>query len=107
VLPSKTLTSLERLGIYAHMYYARLIEVMEGEYPTTRQLLGEHDFAAACRRFIAKHPSRTRTLNSLSRSFRISWRRRCRGRAVTGSPPTSRASNARWRMCSMRRARSR
>lgn len=69
VLPSKTLTSLERLGIYAHMYYARLIEVMEGEYPTTRQLLGEHDFAAACRRFIAKHPSRTRTLNSLSQQF--------------------------------------
>ena len=69
VLPSKSLTALERLGIYAHMYYARLIEVMEGEYPTTRQLLGEHDFAAACRRYIAKHPSRTRTLNSLSRKF--------------------------------------
>ena len=69
VLPSKSLTALERLGIYAHMYYARLIEVLEGEYPTTRQLLGEHDFAAACRRYIAKHPSRTRTLNSLSRKF--------------------------------------
>jgi hypothetical protein len=69
VLPSKNLTSLERLGIYAHMYYARLIEVMEGEYPTTRQLIGEHAFAAACRRFIAKNPSRTRTLNTLSVKF--------------------------------------
>ena len=29
------------------MYYARLIEVMEGEYPTTLQLIGEHAFAAA------------------------------------------------------------
>ena len=29
VLPSKSLSSAERLGIYAHMYYARLIEVME------------------------------------------------------------------------------
>jgi len=69
VLPSKNLTSLERLGIYADMYYLRLIEVMEGEYPTTRQLLGEHAFASACRRFIAKFPSRTRTLNSLSAKF--------------------------------------
>jgi len=43
--------------------------VMEGEFPTTRQLLGEDAFAAACRRFIAKNPSRTRTLNSLSAKF--------------------------------------
>ena len=69
VLPSKQLTSVERLEIYAHMYYARLIEVMEGEYPTTRQLLGSHPFAAACRQFVARNPSRTRTLNSLSAKF--------------------------------------
>ena len=69
VLPSKSLSSAERLEIYAHMYYARLIEVMEGEYPTTRQILGAHAFAASCRRFVAKNPSRTRTLNSLSAKF--------------------------------------
>jgi hypothetical protein len=69
VLPSKQLSSVERLGIYAHMYYARLIEVMEGEYPTLRQVLGPREFDAACRRFVAKHPSRTRTLNTLSAGF--------------------------------------
>ena len=69
VLPSKNLTTLERLGIYADMYYLRLIEVMEGEYPTTRQLIGEHAFAAACRHFIAKNPSRSHTLNALSLRF--------------------------------------
>lgn len=69
VLPSKSLGSAERLEIYAHMYYARLIEVMEGEYPTLRQLLGAQEFAEACRRFVAKHPSRSRTLNSLSEKF--------------------------------------
>lgn len=69
VLPSKQLTSVERLEIYAYMYYARLVEVMQGEYPTTRQILGPHAFAAACRRFVAKNPSRTRTLNSLSVKF--------------------------------------
>jgi hypothetical protein len=69
VLPSKSLSSAERLGIYAHMYYARLIEVMEGEYPVTRQILGADAFAESCRRFVAKNPSRTRTLNSLSTKF--------------------------------------
>jgi hypothetical protein len=69
VLPSKQLTSIERLEIYAYMYYARLIEVMEAEYPTVRQILGPAAFAEACRRFVAKHPSRSRLLNGLSSRF--------------------------------------
>ncbi len=69
VLPSRQLTSVERLEIYAHMYYARLIEVMEAEYPTLRQILGPHAFAVACRQFVASNPSRTRTLGSLSARF--------------------------------------
>jgi hypothetical protein len=69
VLPSKQLSSLERLEIYAHMYYARLVEVMEGEYPTVRQLLGPPAFAKACRGYVAKYPSRSRLLNGLSAGF--------------------------------------
>ena len=69
VLPSKRLTSVERLEIYAYMYYARLVEVMEAEFPSLRQILGAQEFAAVCRRYIAKFPSRTRTLNSMSAKF--------------------------------------
>ena len=69
VQPSRHLTSGERLGIYAHMYYARLLEVLEGEYPTLRQVLGPDPFETACRGFIAKHPSRSRLLNGLSATF--------------------------------------
>ncbi len=69
VLPSKQLSSVERLEIYAHMYYARLVEVMESEYPTVRQLLGPRAFAGLCRRYVAKHPSRARLLNGLSAGF--------------------------------------
>ncbi|HEX9706446.1 MAG TPA: DNA-binding domain-containing protein, partial [Steroidobacteraceae bacterium] len=69
VLPSKALTSVERLELYAHMYYARLIEILEAEYPTTRQILGAHEFAVSCRKFIARNPSRSRTLNRLSEKF--------------------------------------
>ena len=57
VLPSKSLSSVERLDIYAHMYYARLLEILVDEYPTTRQILGP-EFSRACRRFLARHPSR-------------------------------------------------
>lgn len=69
VLPSKALTSVERLDIYAHMYYARLLEVLENEYPTTRRILGDEAFWRACRAYVHRHPSRHRTLNSLSEKF--------------------------------------
>lgn len=69
VLPSKSLSSIERLGIYAHMYYARLLEILVSEYPTTRQILGEKAFERACRRFLERNPSKHRTLNHLSEGF--------------------------------------
>ncbi len=69
VLPSASLSAVERLDIYAHMYYARLLEILVAEYPTTRDILGAGVFERACRRFVARHPSRHRTLNRLSESF--------------------------------------
>ena len=69
VLPSKSLSSVERLDLYAYMYYARLLEVMVAEYPSTRQILGREGFARIAREFLARHPSRSRTLNVLSAKF--------------------------------------
>jgi hypothetical protein len=69
VLPSKSLTSIERLGIYAHMYYARLLEILVAEYPTTQQVLGERAFERACQKFVERNPSKHRTLNLLSERF--------------------------------------
>ena len=69
VLPSKSLSSIERLGIYAHMYYARLLEILVAEYPTTQLVLGEKAFERACRRFLERNPSKHRTLNHLSERF--------------------------------------
>ncbi len=69
VLPSSALTPIERLDIYAHMYYMRLIEILQQEYPTTLQILGRETFVRVCRRFIEKHPSRHRSLNRLSEKF--------------------------------------
>ena len=69
VLPSRSQSSIERLGIYAHMYRARLVEVMTAEYPTTRRILGDDAFERACRRYIERHPSTERTLQRLSAGF--------------------------------------
>jgi len=69
VLPSRALSSVGRLDIYAHMYYARLLEILADEYPTTRQILGPDAFEGACRRYLQRHPSKHRTLNRLSERF--------------------------------------
>ncbi len=69
MLPSRSQSAIDRLGIYAHMYYARLIEVMTAEYPTTRRILGDDFFERACRRYIERHPSTERTLQRLSAGF--------------------------------------
>lgn len=69
VLPSRQLTSLERLEIYGSSYYLRLLEVMAGEYPTSRRILGPEEFERVCRRYIARYPSSSRLLNVFSARF--------------------------------------
>ena len=81
VLPSRSLGAAERLGIYAYMYYARLVEVMEEEYPATRTILGHDGFARACRRYIDRHPSTGRTLQRMSAGFPAFLSRHLRGDA--------------------------
>jgi len=80
VTRSRRQTALERLGVYAGMYYLRLIEVLTAEYPTTREVLGAEAFDRACRVFIARHPSTQRTLQSLSVGFPRFLKRHLKGR---------------------------
>jgi hypothetical protein len=65
VLPSATLTSLERVGIYRDMYLARLEEALEADYPGVLHFLGEEAFHALAARYVDAHPSRSYTLNRL------------------------------------------
>ena len=57
------------MHIYGFMYFARLIEVMEAEYPTVRFLLGEEAFAGHARHFLSLNPSNNPNLSHLSRDF--------------------------------------
>ena len=54
----------ERLSVYAHMYRARLIEVLGEVYPLTRALVGEDELDTLAARYVHAHPSRTPSLRA-------------------------------------------
>ncbi len=65
VEPSATLEPDERLSVYANMYFARLIEVLEDDFPATRHALGEERFDELARAYCVARPSRHYSLNML------------------------------------------
>ena len=64
LLPSKTLTAAERIGIYQEMYPLRMRDALASDYPALEHFLGDRfgDFVAA---YTKKHPSMGYTLNRL------------------------------------------
>lgn len=64
--PSEALSASERVGIYAGMYFSRLIEVLEDEFPALCALLGD-DAQRLLREYLIVHPSRHPNLNQLGR----------------------------------------
>ena len=69
ILPSKTLTAVERVGVYQGMYLLRMIEALEGDYPAVAHFLGDEEFAEAVTRYVAQHPSTSYTFNRLGERF--------------------------------------
>ncbi len=65
VLPSKTLTSFERLDIYREMYLLRMEEALTTDYPALKHFLGDEDFMKFVARYVEVYPSRSYTLNRL------------------------------------------
>ena len=82
VLPSKTLTPVERVGVYQGMYLLRMIEALEGDYPAVAHFLGADEFADLVTRYAAAHPSTSYTFNRFGRRFPEFIRKtRVRGKA--------------------------
>ncbi len=69
ILPSKTLTPVERVGVYQGMYLLRMIEALEGDYPAVAHFLGQAPFARLVERYVAAHPSTSYTFNRLGSRF--------------------------------------
>lgn len=65
VLPSRTLTSVERVGVYRGMYLLRLAEALEADYPGVHHFLGDEGFTELVRGYVHVYPSRSYSLNRL------------------------------------------
>jgi len=65
VLPSKTLSALERLDIYRNMHVPRMEEALAIDYPALKRFLGAEEFTRLAARYVAAYPSRSYTLNRL------------------------------------------
>src|ERR1700693_1964355 len=65
VLPSKTLSALERLDIYRDMYVPRMEEALAIDYPALKHFLGAEKFMRLVGRYVEAYPSRSYTLNRL------------------------------------------
>lgn len=65
VLPSKTLSSFERLDIYREMYLLRMEEALSSDYPALKHYLGDDEFVRMVARYVEVYPSRSYTLNRL------------------------------------------
>ncbi len=69
VAPSRSLTAEERLGIYAHAYYARLLECLADCFPVLARALGPEVFQSFAFEYLQRYPSRSYTLDRLGEDF--------------------------------------
>ena len=67
ILPSATLSPLERVDVYHGMYVLRMAEALESDFPALAHLLGHERWQAMVRGYVSAHPSRSYTLNVLGR----------------------------------------
>ncbi|MGH7201542.1 MAG: HvfC/BufC family peptide modification chaperone [Planctomycetaceae bacterium] len=67
--PSQSLTSLQRLHIYANAYHARLLECLREEFPAMVHALGEETFNGFAFGYLQSYPPTSYTLGRLSIHF--------------------------------------
>ena len=65
ILPSPTLSPLERIQIYRNMYLLRMQEALEIDFPTLHWYLGEQEFSDLVARYVERYPSQSYTLDHL------------------------------------------
>lgn len=69
VLPSRRLSSQQRLEIYANAYFARLLECLRAEFPLLAAAAGREAFDGLALGYLLAHPSRSYSLNRLGASL--------------------------------------
>jgi len=69
VNPSQHRTTLQRLEVYAHAYYARLLECLSNQFPALVHTLDEELFNDFAFEYLQSYPSGSYTLNRLADNF--------------------------------------
>ncbi len=69
VTPSQRRSSVQRLEVYAHAYYARLIECLKSIYPLFAKTVGDELFEQFTVAYLQRYPSQSYTLNRLGDRF--------------------------------------
>jgi len=67
VNPSPERTAEERLGVYANMYFWRLVDIMREDFQALHYAMGEDAFYPAMVSYLVDHPSRSYRLAPLGR----------------------------------------
>ena len=65
IVPGRTLTAVERIGIYQGMYLLRMHDALAADYPGLKHALGDDGFRDFVRAYVQRHPSTRYTLNRL------------------------------------------
>ncbi len=63
VLPSQTLSPMQRIGIYRRMYFLRLRDVLEADFSAVVDFIGRDAFNKLVEDYLQAHPSQSFTLN--------------------------------------------
>jgi hypothetical protein len=67
ILPSATLSPLERIGVYAEMYPTRMRDALSTDFPAVKHFLGDGGWKRLIADYVLAHPSRHQNLNQLGR----------------------------------------
>lgn len=84
-----------RLGIYADMYRARLVDVLREDFPRVLAIVGDEGFHALACRYLARHPSLDPSVRHVGRDFAgfLASERIASGRRPARRPRTRCASS--------------
>jgi hypothetical protein len=69
ILPSRQQSAAERLAVYSHAYFARLLEVLRELLPCTRSAVGDELFDRFAVGYLQTHPPHSYTLARLADKF--------------------------------------
>jgi hypothetical protein len=69
VVPGERLDAAGRLGVYAGMYWHRILDVLAGDFACTARLAGDDAFVALAREYLRLRPSREPSIARVGEAF--------------------------------------